>query len=310
MNDRILVLLSSYNGAEYIEQQLDSILNQTLTNIDILVRDDGSVDNTLKILRKYQKNYNNIKLIIGQNRGVVKSFFELIRNAELTYDYYVFSDQDDFWKPNKIEKMIDSMKKYNINEKLGYCSNLILVDKDLNFLKLEYKNELHPSLKNSFVENIVTGCTYGANKNMFKKIKENIEIIGEEVDDIPMHDHYFYFLTCLHGKLIYDPNSYIFYRQHDNNVIGMDNNLLKKLLKRGINVLKRSSNDKRIRYLKFLINKFENILPKNEKKYLYEILNSYPSLILRVSNINKISFERQNLYEAKLLKLLYILKKF
>ena len=90
---KIAILLSSYNGEKYIEQQIDSLLSQKYKNIDIIVRDDGSKDGTIEILKKYK---NKIKLIIGENIGVISSFNELIMYVS-DYDFYVFCYQDVIW---------------------------------------------------------------------------------------------------------------------------------------------------------------------------------------------------------------------
>ena len=89
---KVQVLLSTYNGEKYLKEQLDSIIAQKGVDVHILARDDGSKDDTIKIL----EGYENIDIIKGSNIGVCKSFFELI-NKSGEYDYYSFADQDDVW---------------------------------------------------------------------------------------------------------------------------------------------------------------------------------------------------------------------
>ena len=91
----IQILLSSYNGAVYIAEQLDSILSQSYKDIEVLVRDDGSKDDTLYILNAYANKYSNIKIIAADgNLGSSRSFLELLSHS--TADYVMFCDQDDF----------------------------------------------------------------------------------------------------------------------------------------------------------------------------------------------------------------------
>ena len=107
---RIAVLMSSYNGEQYIKEQIDSILNQKgKFNIDIYVRDDGSFDNTIHILEDYQKK-GLIKFCGGENIGPAKSFLTLLALAD-GYDFYAFADQDDIWFENKIESAILKIEK-------------------------------------------------------------------------------------------------------------------------------------------------------------------------------------------------------
>lgn len=311
IKDKVLVLMSTYNGEKYLDEQLESILNQSVENVDILIRDDGSKDSTTQIINKWVEKFpKKIKIQIEENKGVIISFFELIRLATLDYDYYFFSDQDDYWNYQKIEKAIEKMKNINENKKIGYCSNLNLVDKNLKFIGKVYSNKLIPSLKNCFIENIVTGCTYGANKFLFSEIKKDIENIKKYSDKIPMHDYHFYFLTVLYGDLVYDENSYISYRQHGNNVVGMEKNKIKFIIQRIKRVLKRKNNDKRIEYLKFIKENYLEKLPTSEKEFLINLLENYNCKFKRLKFVLKNNFIRQNKIEGYLSKLTYLLKKF
>ena len=104
--------MSTYNGEKYVREQLDSILNQTYKNIEIVVRDDGSKDNTVKIIKEYQEKYKNIKLVTGKNLGFIKSFFELLKITES--DYYSYADQDDIWMENKIELAVELLDQHTL----------------------------------------------------------------------------------------------------------------------------------------------------------------------------------------------------
>ena len=106
---KVAVIMSTYNGEKFIREQLDSILNQSYKNIELIVRDDGSKDKTVEIVKEYQAKHKNIKLFEGQNLGFVKSFFELLKLAEA--DYYAYADQDDIWIENKIELAVNSLNK-------------------------------------------------------------------------------------------------------------------------------------------------------------------------------------------------------
>lgn len=92
-NKKVAVIMSTYNGERFIKEQLDSILNQTYKNLEIVVRDDGSKDGTVQIVKEYMKTYPNIVLHEGENLGFIKSFFELLNLVEA--DYYSYADQDD-----------------------------------------------------------------------------------------------------------------------------------------------------------------------------------------------------------------------
>ena len=99
--NKVQVLMSTYNGEKYIRQQLDSIMNQTYANVSILVRDDGSSDKTVEILREYESRYGGrISILLENNRGVVHSKFILLHHSDSSASYYCFCDQDDIWLPD------------------------------------------------------------------------------------------------------------------------------------------------------------------------------------------------------------------
>ena len=131
---KVQVLLSTYNGEKYLKEQLDSIIAQKGVDVHILARDDGSKDDTIKIL----EGYENIDIIKGSNIGVCKSFFELI-NKSGEYDYYSFADQDDVWDCDKLVIAINKLEKCN-SKPAVYASNTRLVDANLTFLKCEDDN--------------------------------------------------------------------------------------------------------------------------------------------------------------------------
>ena len=105
---KVIVVISTYNGEKHIERQLDSIFEQIGVDIQVLIRDDCSKDNTIEVVQKYVQDHpqNKIKIIKGRNVGFAKSFWlglSICGDA----DFYAFSDQDDVWKPNKLIRCID-----------------------------------------------------------------------------------------------------------------------------------------------------------------------------------------------------------
>lgn len=224
-NNRIAVLLSAYNGEEFINQQINSLLHSSV-EVDIYIRDDGSSDKTPYIVSEYISKHKNVYLLPRDNVGVVGSFFELILHVdEEKYDYFCFCDQDDYWEVNKIEVAVDKIK--GKNGAVMYCSALNVVDENLNF---KFKSCLPirgVGLSNALVENIVTGCTVVLNKEAFVEIKNNMP----DPACIVMHDWWFYLIMSVRGEIIFDSNSYIKYRQHGKNVEGMKTPLKKIISK-------------------------------------------------------------------------------
>ena len=108
--EKVDILLATYNGAKYLEDQLNSILSQTYSDFRLLISDDSSTDNTKEILEKYKEKDERITVFYQENNlGVIKNFEFLLKKVE--NEYYMFSDQDDIWKENKIEKSIQKIKR-------------------------------------------------------------------------------------------------------------------------------------------------------------------------------------------------------
>lgn len=212
---KIVVLMSTYNGEKYLEEQIESIINQTI-KAKIIVRDDGSKDKTQMILDKYKKR-GYLEWYQGKNIGFMRSFLTLIKKAPVA-EYYAFADQDDYWEKNKLEEAIKKLEK----EKKAclYCSNLALVDENLNKIPYNYNNKkVNISFESILWRNISAGCTMVFNNNLRKYIDMY------EPKNIKYHDWWICLLAISLGKVIYDKNSYIKYRQHSSNVIGCKNNI-------------------------------------------------------------------------------------
>lgn len=229
--------MSTYNGEKYLREQLDSILAQTYSNIEILIRDDGSKDATLEILEEYAKKQKKITYIEGKNYGAAKSFFQLLKKVDKKADYYAFSDQDDIWEIDKIEravKWLEKLEKQRIISKtekeipIMYCSALKVVDQQKNVLYIEGKERRTKDLSfgNALVENCCTGCTIVINQKLQRMVAE------KRIPKCSMHDWWLYMIASCFGKVIYDRKPCIQYRQHGENVVGVEYSRIDKLKKK------------------------------------------------------------------------------
>ncbi|MBD5288503.1 MAG: glycosyltransferase family 2 protein [Bacteroides sp.] len=219
--DQITILMSTYNGEKFLRPQLDSIFSQENVDIHLLIRDDGSVDSTLSILRKYERIYpDKVKILPGENIGWKKSFRTLLDYAAENFNgcnYFAFADQDDIWLPAKLEKAISNIKEHAAVPVL-YYSNLFFYKNEINE-GLIHKTAAEATFKNCLARNYATGCTIVFNSRLLECLSHGTPCI-----DIP-HDHWAYMVAVLCGKVIYDSDSYILYRQHDSNQIGSKHGL-------------------------------------------------------------------------------------
>lgn len=223
---KAVVLMSSYNGENYIREQIDSVLAQKGDfSLDIIVRDDGSKDGTLDILREYEKA-GKLRWYNGENLGPEKSFIDLVKHSG-DYDYYSFCDQDDYWLPEKISLAIE-----NLGESKSpalYFSNAMLVDSELNSLgRNVYKTSPRLDFKTLCCAGGILGCTTVFNNALADFIKS--KPIPEKM---VMHDFYVDELClAVGGSIVYDSTPTMKYRQHSNNVVGVSSGIMGKIKNR------------------------------------------------------------------------------
>ncbi len=190
------VLISTYNGEKYLEQQINSVLNQDYPIINIYIRDDGSTDNTVNILEKYSK-YNNVHICYGENIGFLYSFKKLLEMSELG-DLWAFCDQDDIWYKDKIRRAVEWFDSNNDTIPILYhCSYFEFFDfkKEKN---LYYRDISAYDFKRSITENIFSGFASVINSQM-----RNAMLKGNW-DNIDYHDCWMTMIATAFGKFYFD----------------------------------------------------------------------------------------------------------
>lgn len=255
--------MSTYNGERYIQEQIDSVLAQQGVNARILVRDDGSTDSTIDILRKFQAQ-GKLDLICGENIGWRKSFMELIYVAPRS-DYYAFCDQDDIWLPRKLSVAINTLQKEDNGIPLMYGSNLWCYKDG----QKEDLLRLNPnfSKQTCLVRALTCGCTLVFNEQLLILLKNNRPTY------IEAHDSWVFIVAMYFGKVIYDPNAYVLYRQHEDNQIGANKTLSYRLKRFWNSIFKtQKERSKSIAAQEFL-RVFNNSLSENDKLIVSKFAN-------------------------------------
>lgn len=214
---KVNILMSTYNGEQFLAEQIRSIQEQTYTDWQLLIRDDGSSDATPSIIAEYVAKDSRIRWINEgkqTNLGVIKSFHTLL-NDELA-DVYFFSDQDDVWLPDKIEQTLKEAQKYPTDEPLMIYMDLKVVDQNLNVLSdsmiRSQSHHANTELVQELTENTVTGGV--------AMINHSLALLWQQTEDILMHDWYLALLATAFGRLVYIDKAGELYRQHGNNVLG------------------------------------------------------------------------------------------
>jgi glycosyltransferase involved in cell wall biosynthesis len=219
--------MCTYNGEDFLEEQLDSIEGQDYKDWTLHVNDDGSKDATLKILKTYQKKWGSKKLIIrqGPQKGFCQNFLQIINDKKINADLYFLSDQDDVWMPHKISHTLKKIAKLDATKPNLYCARTTYVSSDAK--KILGESDLFlkpPSFKNALIQSLAGGNTMAFN-NHLKKVTQKYPKV-----DVVSHDWWLYIVNELvGGKTFYDPESTILYRQHSKSLIGANTGLISKL---------------------------------------------------------------------------------
>ncbi len=277
----VTVLLAVYNGEKYLEQQIDSILSQTVNDIKIIIRDDGSTDKSPDIVDDFCREYpQKISKIVGEPTGSAKfNFAELLKHSD--DDYIMFCDQDDVWMLDKIEKTLSAMRAAEQGGELPVLvhTDLTVADENLNvisnsFFEFQRLNQKKVTLPALLVQNYVTGCTVMINRSLKK-------ICGDIPQNCIMHDWWLALVAQLFGKIVCVNEPTLFYRQHKDNQVGAKASYGIALIKRKLKTLgevKKNYNDT-YKQSGELLDRYADKLSENQR----EILENY----LKIKNMNK-----------------------
>lgn len=258
MNEKkVAILLSTYNGEKYVREQMDSLLGQKYKNIEIIVRDDGSSDNTKQILKEYAEANSNIKIIEGRNLGFIKSFFELLKLGNA--DYYAYADQDDIWFPNKIELAVNSLNNLDNTKPNMAFSNVDYYDVEMNFIGAGEKNKTY-SFTNSLYECVSQGMTMVINRKARDMILDNVP------SRCLFHDWWTYMICSSLGEVAYDDTVTVKYRRDKKNQTAEGQGFMAVLKWRIKNLFgKNGFLDIRTQQLEFKNNFYDKLSDENKK---------------------------------------------
>ena len=220
---KISVVMATFNGERYVKEQIESILAQTIQPDEIIICDDCSNDKTVQIVKLILDRENILYKLIQheENKGVLESFYDALR--ESTGDIIFFSDQDDVWKKNKIEQIYPQFAEKSTN--LVFC-DADVVDCDLKptgktlwqtikFVPSKCNNKFIyiTGIRELLKRNYVTGMCMAIRKKLLDDL--------DQLSPYMLHDEYFAWKALSSGKIVAINASYILYRQHDNNVVGV-----------------------------------------------------------------------------------------
>ena len=220
----ITILMATFNGAQFLPAQLDSLLCQTHTNWSLAVSDDGSSDTTLPILRDFGRAYpdRNLTLITGhRQRGATQNFMSLLLRHDLPRGMVALADQDDVWLPGKLARAAASLQNCPKDQPAIYASESLLTDENLVPLRQPKQPAARPNFRNALVQNLFAGHSTALNAAAVDLIKA----VGTP-QTIAFHDWWLYQLVAgAGGTCVLDPAQTVLYRQHRRNAFGASSGL-------------------------------------------------------------------------------------
>ncbi|SFI65488.1 Glycosyltransferase involved in cell wall bisynthesis [Phyllobacterium sp. CL33Tsu] len=214
----VSILLATYNGAKFLDEQLASIENQIYPAIDIWVSDDGSTDATLEVLDVWRSKWSKGRFTIlpGPCKGYAENFRSLIVNPDIISNYYGFADQDDIWEPDKIAKSVASIEKIPLSTPGLFCSRTLAITEDGETIAPSALFRRSPSFRNALAQSLA-----GGNTMLFNHAARVLLADASRRTGFVSHDWWIYLIVSgAGGKVRYSPEMLMRYRQHVRNQFG------------------------------------------------------------------------------------------
>ena len=224
--------MATYNGAKYLRQQLQSFVDQTSSDWELVISDDGSSDSTIKIIKQFQEDhpYFQITLFNGPKQGYAENFLSMLKKYNGQASYFAFADQDDVWRKNKLSKALKYLSALPNNQPNLYCSRTEYIDECSNSYcprRFSRLFRIKPSFENSLVQ-----CLAGGNTMVFNRKAFTLLCSAPLTEHVPSHDWWLYQLISGNGgNIVYDSIPSVYYRQHGMNLIGANTSILARFLR-------------------------------------------------------------------------------
>jgi len=207
----VAVVLSTYNGEQYLQEQLESIRTQDYPNIVLVARDDGSTDATLSILEGYARDSNTI-LTRGQNKGFGQSFMTALETVPKEASYIAFCDQDDVWHRDKVSRGVVALEAIDQNIPALYCTALNACNDRLEFADVIDLNRIGLDFPKLLFEMVPSGNTILMNRQLFETA------MSKSFKKVSYHDWWFSQIASSIGRIVYDHVPSIEYRRLSSSV--------------------------------------------------------------------------------------------
>jgi len=297
----VCVVMSTYNGENYVEEQIDSILTQKSVKVDLYIRDDGSKDKTVAVIEAIAKKHTNVHIAKGENIGYARSFLSLLKSIS-GFDYYAFADQDDVWMPDKLFEATNMLhlKGNPAKDCLCYWCNLELVDAALTTIDNMVAAKESDFIKERYlIDKYGYGCTMVFSSALKERATKTLPAPNIT------HDNWVGLTSVFLGIPIYDSRIFIKYRQHANNVVG-GNNSLAGTWKRRLKNLNKIKSFSRAEVAEELIRCYSDELQQKDMELLNMVANYKDNFHNKLvfffdKSTKRASFEKNMLFRIEIL---------
>lgn len=304
VTEKIAVLLSSYNGERFLQQQIDSILNQkTDCEVTLFIRDDGSSDGTRDILKKISMIDSRVKCSFEENVGLNRSFFKLLSMAALLpkeFKYFALSDQDDVWDDNKLQVAVTAIRKEEANMPILYGCASRPVSETLEELPVKRTQNREITFYNSIIQNFIAGHTHVMNRALLNLISD------VDASNLHGHDSLIINVALLYGKLIYDRTPHVSYRQHSRNELGTSNSSKLSWVIRRLKRINDGESKQYARQIEYIAEKYKNGMTDEQKSEIEKMLTSRKSFVGRAKYLAHKRVYRQETFDDMAFCVLYL----
>jgi len=299
----VAILLSTYNGVRYLPEQLASLAAQTHAAWKLYVRDDGSSDATLGLLRRFAEAHpGRVEIRAANNVGAVASFLELLGRLEIEADAFAFCDQDDVWYSDKLARAVAWLAQAGEDPAL-YCTRVRLVDAQLR------PKGLSPLIgswgfQHALFENIAMGCTTVLNRKAHTLLAERLP----PAKGITVHDWWCYLAIAAVGRVHFDPQPSLDYRLHQGNVIGLTTGRAAEIL-RQVRLFARNPRTffQTHRQIASLLAKFGDLLSEPQRSLVSDLVEVKGQLLPRLWMALRAPVRRQRRLDAAVTRTLIAL---
>lgn len=283
---KVAVIMSTYNGEKFLQEQLESLCNQDNVELTLFVRDDGSKDNTLDIIRSFCEKIN-IVVKKGENVGFENSFMKatlLTKDYINEFDYFAFCDQDDVWDFNKLDKAVQYI--YSSDTKCGllYCSNQRIINEEGNVIRNEPNKKDNIVKESSLLSLNQRGCVMVWNRFLHRHLLDSYEMLSKQINKtVPAHDTWITILAYAVGKVFLDSSITMSYRVSTHNVAGSylsEVGRISYIYKKIIRVIKKNKFQKQKQAS--LLYDYLKLQPKVDIEYINYFLYSQKNILSRI----------------------------